>query len=169
MPPVVVCVCVSVCAVHCVQYPGDQSCWAFDCGRAVSVEHTDILSVNEEKMESACAESLRDYFPPPHFFFSQCCFFALSYYTLVVLNSSLFPNIRAWNTHTHTHTCTHAQNPFHNLVCFECWLYPIWLNESQYSLAWAQYVGMVTGKSWLPYKLSTAIGWVSGRICCLWI
>lgn len=101
--------------------------------------------------------------------------------------TSFFPNVvfllchithsLCWTAHCfqiseheiHTHTCTHAQNPFHNLVCFECWLYPIWLNESQYSLAWAQYVGMVTGKSWLPYKLSTAIGWVSGRICCLWI
>lgn len=161
------CVCVSVCAVHCVQYPGDQSCWAFDCGRAVSV---DILSVNEEKMESACAESLRDYFffPPLTSFFPNVVFLLCHITHSLCWTAHCF-QISEHEIHTHTHTCTHAQNPFHNLVCFECWLYPIWLNESQYSLAWAQYVGMVTGKSWLPYKLSTAIGWVSGRICCLWI
>lgn len=164
MPPVVVCVCLCVQCTVC---------------NTLGISHAGLLIVAgqsrwntltysqwmKKRWSLRARKACGTIFFPPHFFFSQCCFFALSYYTLIVLNSSLFPNIRAWNTHT----CTHAQNPFHNLVCFECWLYPIWLNESQYSLAWAQYVGMVTGKSWLPYKLSTAIGWVSGRICCLWI
>lgn len=104
--------------------------------------------------------------PPP-----QLLFFPMLFFCFVILHTRCAEQliVSKYQSMKYTHTRTHAQNPFHNLVCFECWLYPIWLNESQYSLAWAQYVGMVTGKSWLPYKLSTAIGWVSGRICCLWI
>lgn len=105
MPPVVVCVCVSVCAVHCVQYPGDQSCWAFDCGRAVSVEHTDILSVNEEKMESACAESLRDYSPPP-----SLLFFPMLFFCFVILHTRCAEQliVSKYQSMKYTHTRTRA-------------------------------------------------------------
>lgn len=86
------------------------------------------------------------FFSPP-----SLLFFPMLFFCFVILHTRCAEQliVSKYQSMKYTHTRTHAQNPFHNLVCFECWLYPIWLNESQYSLAWAQYVGMVTGKSWL--------------------
>lgn len=167
MPPVVVCVCVCVCSALCVIPRGSVMLGFWLWQGSLSGTHWHTLS--EWRKDGVCVRGkpVGLFFSPPHFFFPMLffCFVILHTRCAEQLIVSKYQSMK----YTHMHTCTHAQNPFHNLVCFECWLYPIWLNESQYSLAWAQYVGMVTGKSWLPYKLSTAIGWVSGRICCLWI
>lgn len=169
MPPMVVCVCLCVQCTVC---------------NTLGISHAGLLIVAGQsrwntltysqwmkkrwslRARKACGTI---FFSPPLTSFFPNVVFLLCHITHSLCWTAHCFQISEHEIHTHMHTCTHAQNPFHNLVCFECWLYPIWLNESQYSLAWAQYVGMVTGKSWLPYKLSTAIGWVSGRICCLWI
>lgn len=164
------CVCVCVCSALCAIPWGSVMLGFWLWQGSLGGTHWHTLS--EWRKDGVCVRGkpagLFFFFSPLTSFFPNVVFLLCHITHSLCWTAHCF-QISEHEIHTHMHTCTHAQNPFHNLVCFECWLYPIWLNESQYSLAWAQYVGMVTGKSWLPYKLSTAIGWVSGRICCLWI
>lgn len=158
------------CVVHCVRYPVEQTCGAFDSarGRAVSADRavTDPLRL-KKRWSLRAHRSPGDDFSPTHFFspspFIFFFFLASSYCSHTprwsLLNntfSPLSPNTRAC-VHRRRHTLFILISPALTWLDF---IPSDWVNLCTASLHTVY--RDVIGTSWLPCELYTAIDRVSG-------